>query len=262
MEVVICPDAEAVGALAASKVARVCRDVGPEVVIGVATGSSPLALYDHLARLVREGSLDLSRATAFALDEYVGLPVEHPESYASVIDRTVTQPLGLDPARVHLPDGNASDVPTACRAYEQAIAAVGGVDVQILGVGANGHIGFNEPGSSLSSRTRIKTLATSTRADNARFFERLDQVPTHCITQGLGTIMDAREVVLVAQGQHKVDAVAGVVEGPVTARCPGSVLQFHQHATVVLDEHASAGLAGAQEYRNAWDHKPDWQRWR
>ena len=133
----------------------------------------------------------------------------------------------------------AADVPAACADYERAIAAAGGVDVQILGVGANGHIGFNEPGSSLSSRTRIKTLAERTRADNARFFDSPEQVPTHCLTQGLGTIMAAREVVLVAQGASKADAIAAVVEGPVTASCPGSVLQFHEKATVIIDEQAA-----------------------
>lgn len=262
MEVVICPSAAVVGELAAAKVARVCHDVGPSVVLGVATGSSPLSLYEHLAAAVAAGDLDLSAASAFALDEYVGLPPGHPESYASVIARTVTEPLRLDPSRVRLPDGNAADVPAACADYERAIAAAGGVDVQILGVGANGHIGFNEPGSSLSSRTRIKTLAERTRADNARFFDSPEQVPTHCLTQGLGTIMAAREVVLVAQGASKADAIAAVVEGPVTASCPGSVLQFHEKATVIVDEQAAAKLRLADEYRHTWANKPSWQSWR
>lgn len=262
MEVVICPSAEVVGELAAAKVGRVCRDVGPSVVLGVATGSSPLALYEHLAASVAAGDLDLSHASAFALDEYVGLSAGHPQAYASVIERTVTQPLRLDPTRVHLPDGNAADVPAACASYEQAITDAGGVDVQILGVGANGHIGFNEPGSSLSSRTRIKTLAERTREDNARFFDSLEQVPTHCLTQGLGTIMAAREVVLVAQGAGKADAIAAVVEGAVTASCPGSVLQFHEKATVIVDEQAASKLQLADEYRHTWANKPFWQSWR
>lgn len=254
MEIVILSSAE-VGAVAAAKVARVCRDVGPGVVLGVATGSSPLSLYEHLAA----ADLDLSRASAFALDEYVGLPVDHPQSYHCVIDRTVTQPLRLDPARVHVPDGNAADIAAAAAAYEAAICDAGGVDVQILGVGGNGHIGFNEPGSSLASRTRIKTLAERTRADNARFFDSPEQVPTHCLTQGLGTIMDAREVVLVALGAAKADAIAAVVEGPVTAVCPGSVLQFHPHATVVIDEAAASRLELADEYRHTYANKPAWQ---
>ena len=140
------------------------------------------------------------------------------------------------------------------------MVAAGGVDIQILGIGANGHIGFNEPTSSLSSRTRLKTLAPQTRADNARFFDRPDDVPTHCVTQGLGTIMDAREVLLVAQGTGKAAAVASAVEGPVSARCPGSVLQFHPHATVMLDEAAAEQLALRDYYRHTYANKPAWQR--
>ncbi len=261
MEVVICPSPDEVARLAAAKVSRVARDVGPEVVIGVATGSSPLALYAALAQMVADGKLDLSRASAFALDEYVGLPPGHPESYATVINRTVTVPLGMDPARVHTPNGFADDIEAAAKAYEDAIVEAGGVDVQILGIGSNGHIGFNEPSSSLASRTRIKTLTPTTRADNARFFDSPEQVPTHCLTQGLGTIMDARQVVLVAQGEGKADAVAALVEGPITAMCPGSVLQLHRYATVLVDEAAAANLTHGEYYRFTYDNKPAWQRY-
>lgn len=262
MEVVIVPTAEDVGALGAAKVARVVRDVGPRAVLGVATGSSPLGIYERLAADVDTGRLDLSEASAFALDEYVGLPADSPLSYRSTIARTVTAPLRLDPARVHVPDGSAADLPVAAAAYEQAIVDAGGIDVQILGLGSNGHIGFNEPGSSLASRTRIKTLTERTRADNARFFAAAADVPTHCLTQGLGTIMDAREVLLVALGESKADAVARVVEGPVASRVPGSVLQFHPKATIVVDEAAASGLELAGDYRYAYERKPDWQRFR
>lgn len=261
MEVIICSDAAEVGRVAGAKVAAVARARHGRAVLGVATGSSPLALYADLARRVQAGELDLRAASAFALDEYVGLPPGHPESYAQVVRRTVTEPLGLDPARVHTPDGSAADVEAACVDYEQAIEDAGGVDVQILGVGANGHIGFNEPGSSLASRTRIKTLAGQTRLDNARFFGGdVDAVPRHCLTQGLGTIMDAREVVLVAQGTNKADAIAAVVEGPITASVPGSVLQLHERAVVVIDEDAASHLARADYYRETYLHKPHWQR--
>ncbi|HPZ49670.1 MAG TPA: glucosamine-6-phosphate deaminase [Propionibacteriaceae bacterium] len=260
MEVVICSSPAEVAQRATAKVARICQEVGPNVVLGVATGSSPLALYEGLAARVADGSLDLSQASAFALDEYVGLPKGHPESYATVVNRTVTEPLGMDPDRVNTPDGASSDIDGAAKAYEEAIVAAGGVDVQILGIGSNGHIGFNEPGSSLASRTRIKTLTPTTREDNARFFDSLDQVPTHCLTQGLGTIMAARNVVLVAQGEGKADAIAALVEGPVTAMCPGSVLQLHQHATIFVDEAAAAKLTLADYYRFTYDNKPAWQR--
>ena len=259
MEVIICPDGDEVARVAAETVAQVCWRVGPDVVLGVATGSSPLALYRDLAALVSAGKVDLSGASAFALDEYVGLPEGHPESYAEVIRRTVTEPLGLDPARVRVPDGRAGDIEEACERYELAIRDAGGVDIQILGIGANGHIGFNEPSSSLSSRTRIKTLTPKTRADNARFFDSLDQVPVHCLTQGLGTILDADEVVLVAQGASKADAVAAMVEGPVSASCPGSILQTHQYATIVVDEAAASKLANHEYYRWAYANKPAWQ---
>ena len=262
MEIVICPDPDEVARLAASKVARVVHDVGPNAVLGVATGSSPLALYAALAEQVAAGTLDLSRASAFALDEYVGLPAGHPESYAEVIRQTVTEPLRLDPARVHTPNGFADDIEAAASAYEKAMADAGGVDVQILGVGSNGHIGFNEPTSSLASRTRIKTLTPQTRADNARFFDSIDDVPTHCLTMGLGMIMDARQVVLVAQGASKADAIAAVVEGPVTAMVPGSVLQLHRFATVIVDEAAASKLTHDEYYRWTFDRKPEWQRYR
>ena len=260
MEIIICPDAQTVGVVAAAKVARIAAEAGPSVVLGVATGSSPLGLYEALAERVKAGTLDLSDAQAFALDEYVGLPAGHPESYAEVIRRTVTEPLGLDPARVHVPDGTVADLATAGERYEAAIAAAGGVDVQILGVGANGHIGFNEPSSSLASRTRVKTLTARTRADNARFFDTPEQVPTHCVTQGIGTVMDARHLVLVATGEAKADAVAGLAEGPVTTMCPASVLQLHRFATVVCDEAAAAKLSQADYYKDIYANLPAWQR--
>ncbi|CAN5574977.1 glucosamine-6-phosphate deaminase [soil metagenome] len=261
MEVVICPNADHAGELAAAKVASIIRNGGPHAVLGVATGSSPLALYGSLARLVVAGDLDVSNVSAFALDEYVGLPRGHPQSYATVIDATVTRPLGLQPSLVHTPDGSADDIEAAAAAYEQAIRDAGGVDVQILGVGANGHIGFNEPTSSLASRTRIKTLTETTRRANARFFDSPDDVPTHCLTQGLGTSMDAREVVLVAQGPQKAAAIAGVVEGPVAAMCPGSVLQLHPRVTVVIDESAASELLLGDYYRATFDQKPAWQQY-
>ena len=260
MEVIICPNEEKVAEVAAAKAARLARAIGPKVVFGVATGSSPVKTYHELAKLIAAGELDVSEASAFALDEYVGIAKGHPESYHEVIHRTVTVPLGLDPARVHVPNGFAEDLSTAGEDYEAAIRAAGGVDIQFLGIGSNGHIGFNEPTSSLNSRTRIKTLAASTRADNARFFDSIDDVPRHCLTQGLGTILDARNAVLMATGEGKAAAVAAMIEGPVTAMCPGSVLQLHQHATVVIDEAAAGQLTMREYYKETYRHLPDWQR--
>lgn len=258
MEIIILPTPAEVGRVAAAKIASVVAKK-PSAVIGVATGSSPQGIYADLKRRVDAGEISFAEARAFALDEYVGIPLEHPESYASVIQRDVIEPLGFEPSRVRVPDGRASDLEFAAKEYDAAIRAAGGVDVQILGIGANGHIGFNEPTSSFASRTRIKTLAPSTREANARFFDNLDQVPTHCMTQGLGTILDARELVLVAQGSSKADAVAAAVEGPLSSFVPGSALQLHEHATVVVDEEAAAGLMLADYYTYTYANKPAWQ---
>jgi glucosamine-6-phosphate deaminase len=260
MEIVILHDAAEVGRVAASKIARVI-DTKPDAVLGLATGSSPLATYAELARRVREEGLDVGRTRAFALDEYVGISAEYPESYVQVIRREVIEPLGLNPDNVCVPDGRAADIEAACAAYERQIAEAGGVDIQILGIGSNGHIGFNEPTSSFASRTRIKTLAPQTRADNARFFATADEVPTHCVTQGLGTIMDAREVVLVAQGEQKAHAIAAAVEGPVSSMVPASLLQFHRNATIIVDEAAASRLELADYYRYTWQNKPVWEQY-
>jgi len=259
VEVIVLPAPIDVGRLAARKIGQLIRGK-PAAVIGLATGSSPLAIYAELAAAVRAGSLDVSQVSGFALDEYVGIGEEHPQSYAAVLRREVAEPLGLDPSRVRVPDGRASDLDAACQAYEAAIRDAGGVDLQILGIGANGHIGFNEPTSSFGSRTRLKTLAPRTRADNARFFDSLDDVPTHCLTQGLGTIMAARELLLVAQGSRKAAAVAAAVEGPVSSMCPASILQFHPKATVIVDEDAAGRLTLTDYYRHTYENKPSWQR--
>lgn len=256
MQVVILDSAEEIGSYAAETILRGV-DAGEINVLGVATGSSPLPVYSALAK---RRTPRLSALTAFALDEYVGLPASHPESYHAVVRREVTEPLGLDPGRVHVPNGAAADVEAACADYERAIVAAGGIDLQILGIGTDGHIGFNEPTSSLASRTRIKTLTPATRADNARFFGSADDVPHHCITQGLGTIMDAGSVLLVAQGAAKAQAIARTIEGPLTSMCPGSILQTHPRATVILDAAAASELALNEYYRFVFDNRPAWQR--
>ncbi|MBT1665153.1 glucosamine-6-phosphate deaminase [Curtobacterium flaccumfaciens] len=259
MEIIILPTPDEVGRVAAAKIASVVAKK-PSAVIGLATGSSPQGIYTDLQRRVQAGEISFAEARGFALDEYVGIPLEHPESYAAVIARDVVAPLGFDASRVRVPDGRAADLEFAAKEYDAAISAAGGIDVQILGIGANGHIGFNEPTSSFASRTRIKTLAPSTRDANARFFDSPEQVPTHCMTQGLGTILEARELVLVAQGASKAAAVAAAIEGPLSSFVPGSALQLHEHATVVVDEEAAAGLQLADYYRYTYANKPAWQR--
>ena len=243
MEIAVVETEQELGAVAAGRIAQL---VGgrPDPVLGVATGSSPLGTYAALARLQQRGELDLSAATAFALDEYLGMGSEDPRSYAATIERTVTRPLGLDPARVHVLDGSTDDPQGECARFEEQIRESGGVDVQLLGIGANGHIGFNEPGSPLDSRTRVQQLSQATRRANSRFFDDAAQVPSHCLTQGLGTIMAARHLVLVALGEQKAAAVAAALEGPVGPDCPASVLQRHPSVLVVLDRAAASHLRG------------------
>jgi glucosamine-6-phosphate deaminase len=253
-EVVIVDGPDAAGKLAADLIAELVR-VKPDAVLGLATGSSPLPVWRSLAAL----DLDLSRVRGFALDEYVGLPPGHPESYRAVITREVVDPLGLTPSLVRVPGDDGGPVALAGESYERAIVEAGGVDLQVLGIGRTGHIGFNEPGSSLASLTRIKTLTEQTRADNARFFDSPDQVPRHCITQGLGTILRARQLLLLAFGETKAEAVAGALEGPVSASLPGSVVQLHPNVTVIVDEPAASRLRFADYYRFAWDNRAGYQ---
>ncbi len=259
MEVVIPADAAACGAIAADAIAGLL-DRKPAAVLGLATGSSPLAIYDELAARCDAGLISFRQARGFTLDEYVGLPADHPERYRNVIDTVFVSRVDFAPGAVHGPDGLAADIPAACAAYEEAIGQAGGIDLQILGIGTDGHIGFNEPGSSLASRTRIKTLTRQTRIDNARFFGGdVDLVPTHCLTQGLGTIMAARHVVLVASGRSKAEAVHQLVEGPVSAMWPATILQHHPHATVLLDDAAASRLQLVDYYRETYLSKPEWQ---
>lgn len=255
-EVVIVESKAAAGALVADEIVALI-DSKPDTVLGLATGSTPLPVYEALRE--RLSGHDVSRVRGFALDEYVGLDPEHPESYRSVITREVIEPLGLDPERIRVPNGAVETIEHAGDDYERAIDAAGGVDLQILGIGTDGHIGFNEPGSSFASSTRVKTLTEQTREDNARFFDSIDDVPRHCITQGLGTILRARHLVLLAFGEGKAAAVAAAVEGPVSAMLPASAIQLHPHVTVVLDEAAASQLKLADYYRYTFANKPEWQ---
>jgi glucosamine-6-phosphate deaminase len=259
MEVVILRDATEIGSAAADSIESLVTRK-PDAVLGLATGSSPLSIYDELAARCAAGRISFANARGFTLDEYVGLPPDHPERYRNVIDTVFVSRVDFAPGAVAGPDGLAADIPAACAAYEDAIRAAGGIDLQILGIGTDGHIGFNEPGSSLASRTRIKTLTRQTRLDNARFFgDDIDAVPAHCLTQGLGTIMDARHVVLVATGRSKAEAVHQLAEGGVSALWPASVLQHHPHATVFVDDAAAHRLQLADYYRETYRSKPDWQ---
>jgi glucosamine-6-phosphate deaminase len=254
MEIIIQPTHEASAEVAARIIARQLRDK-PDAVLGLATGSTPLSLY----RILIGMKLDWSRVTTFNLDEYIGLPREHPQSYHSFMWENLFRHVNIRPENIHIPDGNAPDVPAFCAAYEESIRAAGGIDIQVLGIGTDGHIGFNEPTSSLASRTRIKTLTPQTRRDNARYFGSENEVPVHVITMGIGTIMEARASLLLAFGKNKAAAIAGAVEGPITAINPASILQLHPVAKICLDEPAASKLQRSDYYRWVYDNKPAWQ---
>ncbi len=251
MRVLILDDERARGSAVADIVAAAIEDGGGRAVLGLATGSSPLPAYRELIRRHREEGLSFARCGAYLLDEYIGLPDGHPQAYREVIHRELTGHLDIDPAAVHGPDGVHPEPAKAALDYERALRTDGPVAVQLLGIGSNGHIGFNEPGSSLRSTTRVVALTERTRQDNARFFRSLAAVPRRVITQGLGTICRAEHLVLMAAGAGKAAAVAAALEGPLSASCPASVLQWHPRVTVVLDEAAASRLRDAEHYRYA-----------
>lgn len=259
MEVVLVRRPEDAAGIVADAYTRLLTSK-PDAVLGLATGSTPLGVYAELTRRHQEEGLSFARAQAFILDEYVGLPAGHPERYRTFIEREFTGHVDFADGAVHGPDGLADDLVQAAADYEQQIVDAGGIDLQILGVGTDGHLAFNMPMSSLTSRTRLKTLTRRTREDNARFFDRdIDQVPRHCLTQGLGTIMESRHAIMLGFGENKAQAVAECVEGPVAARWPASILQMHRHGTVVADEAAASQLRFTAHYVDAFVGKPEWQ---
>jgi glucosamine-6-phosphate deaminase len=222
----------------------------PNLVLGLATGSTPLGLYKELIRLHVNEGLDFSKVSTFNLDEYVGLSPRHDQSYQYFMRENLFKHLNIPEQNIHLPDGLADDIDGFCDWYEEEIREAGGIDLQILGIGPNGHIAFNEPGSSLGSRTRVKTLTENTRKANARFFKSYNEVPKYAITMGVGTIMDAKELLLLASGAGKADAIRAAVEGPLTAQCPASIIQLHRNTFVMVDHDAASKLSGS--YPGTW----------
>lgn len=259
MEVIIKPDAATVSKEAARLFQHQIAHK-PRSVLGLATGSTPLGLYRELAEMHAAGAIDFRDVITFNLDEYVGLHRDHPQSYFRFMREHLFSKINVAPENIHLPDGLAADMEAHCAAYEEAIAELGPIDLQLLGIGGDGHIGFNEPSSSLWSRTRLKSLTERTIADNAHHFASPDQMPRHAITMGIGTIMDAHRIVVLALGERKASAVAAMVEGPLMADVPASVLQFHQRCHLIIDEPAASRLRRADYYRWVYDNKPDWQR--
>ncbi|NND66075.1 MAG: glucosamine-6-phosphate deaminase [Halioglobus sp.] len=249
MEILILPDTDAVAARAAGIVGdMVARR--PRAVLGLATGGTPVAMYAALVQRHRKEDMSFAGVTSFNLDEYLGLPQDSPLRYRRYMGEHLFQHIDIDPANTHLPEcAPGADPRTVGPAYEQAIEAAGGIDLQVLGIGANGHIGFNEPGSSLGSRTRVKTLAQRTVDDNSRLLGEGDEQPELAITMGIATIMAARRILLLATGEHKARAIALALEGPITAMHPASILQTHPRVRVILDEPAAQELAQLNYYR-------------
>lgn len=241
IRVLVVEDYERLSLEAASRIAEAIR-AKPHIVLGFATGGTPLGCYRRLVEMHKKKGLSFSQVTTFNLDEYVGLPPEHPQSYHYYMWHNLFNHINVRKDRVHIPNGVAEDLEEECQRYEEAIKNAGGIDLQILGIGRNGHIGFNEPGSPFDSRTRVVKLSEQTRRDNARFFRSIDEVPTHAITMGIATIMEARHIILLASGKSKAGAVAKAVKGPKAVKVPASVLQNHPNCLFIIDEDAASLL--------------------
>lgn len=259
MEVIIQSDAQAASVVAARMISHLLREK-PTAVLGLAAGQTPIPLYAELVRKYREGHIDFSRVTTFNLDEFVGLPPNHPSSYRSFMFKHLFDHVNIPRENIHIPDGLATDMPEHCRQYEAAIQKAGGLDLQVLGVGVEGHIGFNEPTSSLTSRMRTKTLTPRTRRDFSSQFGGEDRVPRYIVTLGLGSVMEARKCMLLAFGKRKAQAIARTIEGPLTAMMPASILQMHPVAKIFLDAPAASLLQNTSYYDWVYEGKPEWQK--
>ncbi|MFK4825789.1 glucosamine-6-phosphate deaminase [Paenochrobactrum sp. BZR 588] len=248
MKVLICPDRDA----AIERAKGIIIDhvhAQPKAVLGLATGGTMVPLYEQLVSAYHAGKISFADVTTFNLDEYIGIPPEHPCSYHTYMRDILFRHIDIDQSRTHLPHGLPDNVDAEADRYEAEIAAAGGISLQLLGIGKNGHIGFNEPSSSLTSRTRVKTLTENTRAANRQYFPEGEETPRFALTMGIGTILDARKCLLIATGADKAQAVADMVEGPVSAVCPASALQFHRHATIITDREAAAKLRLTDYYQ-------------
>jgi glucosamine-6-phosphate deaminase len=242
MELHVFETSDEMGLAAAELFAREIRSK-PDIVLGLATGSTPLKMYAGLVRMHEERNLDFSRVVTFNLDEYVGLAPDHEQSYRYFMDTNLFDKINIPKENTHVPDGMAPDMQAMCAAYEDAIRKAGGIDLQLLGIGGNGHIAFNEPGSGRDSRTRVIDLSSETIGDNSRFFRDISEVPRQAITLGIGTILEARHIVLLADGEHKAEAIAGAMEGEISPSVPASLLREHPDYTVLVDRQAASRLS-------------------
>jgi glucosamine-6-phosphate deaminase len=239
----------------AGKIVKAALKKKPDLVLGLATGTTPLGLYKEMIRMHKKEGMDFSKVSTFNLDEYLGLAPNHPQSYRFFMDDNLFNHINIQKKNTHVPDGKTKDAIKFCEQYEQAMKDVGGIDLQVLGIGRDGHIGFNEPGSSLGSRTRVKTLTRETIEDNSRMFKSMDEVPHYAITMGVGTVMDAKKCLLLANGWKKARPIADMVEGAVSQQCTASVLQLHRDVVVLLDEEAAFELRRKDYYQWVADNK-------
>ena len=261
MEVILQPTPEAAAELLARLVAHDLR-ANPRLVLGLATGRTMESVYDRLTRMHLEDGLSFADARTFNLDEYVGLPASDPHSYRHYMQERLFRHVNVDLRNTHLPRGDAADLDVECQRYEELITQCGGIDVQLLGIGQTGHIGFNEPLSALRSRTRVKALSPVTVAQNASLFADLSKMPRRAITMGVGTILDARRVLLLATGAGKAEIIAKALEGPITSMISATALQLHARCTVIVDEAAAAKLQGTDYYRWIFATEPEWEPYR
>src|SRR6267142_6630517 len=261
MEVIICPTEAAAAALVARIVAHDLR-ANAHLVLGLATGKTMELVYHNLVRMHKGERLDFSLCSTFNLDEYVGLSPSDPNSYRHYMDHHLFQHVNVDPRATHLPNGQANDLEAECRQYEALIQRFGGIDLQLLGIGKAGHIGFNEPLSALRSRTRVKALTPTTLKQNAALFGSEEKMPRRAITMGVGTIIECRRCLLLATGDSKADVIAKAVEGPITSMISATTLQLHPRCTVVVDEEAAGILAGKDYYRWIFANEPEWEEFR
>ena len=261
MEVIIQSTKEAAAELVARLIVKALR-ANPQLVLGLATGATMEAVYEKLVQFHATDGLDFSLCRTFNLDEYVGLRPDHPGSYRFYMNRHLFDHVNIDKRNTYLPDGMAKDLDAECRHYDETIRRLGGIDLQLLGIGKAGHIGFNEPLSALRSRTRVKALTPTTIRQNAPLFGGVAKMPRRAITMGVGTIVEARRCLLLATGDSKAEVLAQAVEGPITSMVTASVLQLHPRCTVVVDEEAGAKLRGRDYYRWIFENEPEWEEFR
>ena len=254
MKVYVCKDSDEAADLVANEILSALEQK-PNLVLGLATGSTPIGVYHRLVEAYKDGKADFSKVVTFNLDEYIGLEPGHPQSYHFFMEKHLFSNVNIERENTHFPPTQGPDLKKKCLEFEKKIKAAGGIDIQLLGIGSNGHIGFNEPTSSLASRTRVKTLTEKTLRDNSRFYGPGEKQPTMATTMGIGTILEAKSIILQAFGKGKSEAIKACVEGPITSFWPGSILQMHKEVSLYLDQESASLLSMKDYYKRAWENQ-------